>query len=59
LTYLEGIELHVRVAVSKPLDHALDSFLGAILVRLHAVADFHDLPPVLGREVLIGSFVCK
>ena len=45
--------------MGEPRDHALNCFLGAILVILHTIADLHNLPPVLRREVLISSLVCK
>ena len=45
--------------MGQPFDQALDGLLGAVRVGLHAVADLHDLTPVLGREVLVGRFVCR
>jgi hypothetical protein len=40
--------------MSESLDHALDSFLGAICVVGDLVADLDDGAPVLGGEVLVG-----
>jgi hypothetical protein len=43
--------------MGQALDQALDGLLGAVGVGLHAIADLHDLAPVLGREVFVGGLV--
>lgn len=53
ITHLEGVELHVGVAVGQPLDEGLDCLLGAVGVAGHAIANLHDGAPVLGGEVLV------
>lgn len=58
LTYLESVELHVGVPVSKTLDQTLDRLLGAVLVGRDPVADLHDGAPVLRCEVLIRRLGC-
>lgn len=57
-TNLESVELHVGISVGEPLDHALDCFLGAILVARHLVAYFDDGAPVLRRQILVSRLGC-
>lgn len=40
--------------MSKPLDHALDSFFGSILVARDLIAHLDDGAPVLRCQVLVG-----
>lgn len=56
--YLECVELHVGIAMSKALDQALDDLFGAVGVTGYLVADLDDGAPVLRGEVLVRCLGC-
>ena len=45
--------------MGETLDHALNSFFGAVGVAGHTIADLHNGAPVLRREILVGRLVCE
>lgn len=45
-SYLEGIQLHVGIPVSQPLNQALDNLLRSICVARYFVAYFDNSTPV-------------
>lgn len=58
-TYLEGVKLDIGIAMSQPLDHALDRLLGAIRVARHLIAYFNDGAPVFRRQILVSRLGCS